>query len=403
MSKGNMLLGFARGKVGDIVFARRLGEQTTRAYVSRVNDAATRAQVEQRSRLGNIVASYRAYKTLLQRAFESKSIGQTDYNAFAGANLATSQVYLTQEQTAAGACVVAPYMVSRGSLPTIQIIEKTSGLFFTNIAVPDGFAIDDTTTIAQLSAAIITANADWHVGEQLTIVQAEQWIQVNTGYPMASVRLYEVILDYNNTEIVRGSIPDNVLTVTDGFLVTNNAAFIGAITVIHSQLQKNETLRVSSQIMLLTNSNNVYAQYSGPAAQEIAVETRGYKQGVYLDPNTNAGSSASGVVIPGSPSVGTISLAGRNLLTETTSQELKTDDLMNITGANLTPADITLSYWDGSSKTIADALTITINTDTNIAGTVKNSENGKDLKNIIVGGVILRSYPEPAPYIDPNT
>jgi hypothetical protein len=294
-------------------------------------------------------------------------------------------------------------MVSRGSLPTIQIVEKTNGLFFTNIAVPDGFTIDDETTVGQLSAAITAANADWHIGEQLTIVEAEQWIQVNTGNPMASVRLYEVIIDYNNAATVRTSIPANVLTVTDGFLVTNNVAFIGAITAIHSQLQRNDTLRVSSQIMLLTNSNNVYAQYSGQEAQEIAVETRGYKQGVYLDPNTNAGSSASGVVVPGSPSVGTISLAGRNLLTETTSQELKTNDLMNITGANLTPADITLSYWDGTSKTIADALTITISTDTNIAGTIKISENGKYLKNVIVGGVILRSYPEPASYVDPNS
>src|SRR5574344_1093964 len=121
MSKDNMLLGYARGKVGSLVFARRLGQQVTRAYNANPKDAATLAQTKQRVRLANVVNMYRATRSLTNHSFEGAMGGQTSYNLFVRYNLGTNSVVLTKEAASFGACVVAPYLVSKGTLPSIPV------------------------------------------------------------------------------------------------------------------------------------------------------------------------------------------------------------------------------------------------------------------------------------------
>lgn len=383
MSKGNMFLGMARGKVGDIVFSRRLGQQVTRAYVPRVNDAATRSQVAQRSRLGNLVSSYRAFRTLLQRAFESKPAGNTDYNMFVGANLSGSQVYLSAEAVAAGACVVAPYAVSKGTLPPIQVVEQAAGSFVSDIAVPAGFDITATTTVAQLTAAILSTNQDWTEGDQFTAVHAEQYVQAQTAFPMCSVRLYDVVLSSTDATLVRDLMPATVLSVINGFLGFTNPAFTGAITGIHSRLQASGALKVSSSQMLLTRNNTIYAQYSGAVAESIAVATRGFNQGVYLNPTSDHGQAGGSIT----PQVIITNVGGQSTEWNVDGGVLVNESIL-IHGSNLEQLDgaAVVSYWDGTNTTLG--------TGTVTAGGrayMLTADNGKSIRTITLNGVILAS------------
>ena len=83
MSKGNMLLGQARGAVGDMVFSRLKGQQVTRARNHKPANPRTSSQVYQRALFSDAVKFYtRGRQNLYQFAFENKKANESDYNAF---------------------------------------------------------------------------------------------------------------------------------------------------------------------------------------------------------------------------------------------------------------------------------------------------------------------------------
>lgn len=91
MSKDNMLLGYARGKVGSLVFARRKGVQITRAYNANPANPRTPAQINQRMKM---YAPTFLYKKVRSRffpfAFEDQKPNETPYNAFMRHNISVS-------------------------------------------------------------------------------------------------------------------------------------------------------------------------------------------------------------------------------------------------------------------------------------------------------------------------
>lgn len=82
MSKGNMLLGHARGKVGDIVFSRSNGQQIVRARAAVVKNPKTTAQIIQRIKLYTVVQAYSAMKSIVDHSFEGVSVGQKSMSKF---------------------------------------------------------------------------------------------------------------------------------------------------------------------------------------------------------------------------------------------------------------------------------------------------------------------------------
>ena len=83
MSKGNVLLGMARGAVGDIVFSRLKGQQVARARNRQPANPRTSSQMYQRALFTDAVKFYtRGRQKLYQFAFESKKENESDYNAF---------------------------------------------------------------------------------------------------------------------------------------------------------------------------------------------------------------------------------------------------------------------------------------------------------------------------------
>lgn len=81
MSKGNMLLGNASGKVGDLVFARRKGEQITRVKVDPANPQTLNQQLQ---RMSFATATQLAAKLrhIVDHSFEGIQEGQDSVNYF---------------------------------------------------------------------------------------------------------------------------------------------------------------------------------------------------------------------------------------------------------------------------------------------------------------------------------
>lgn len=119
MAKGNMLQGQATGKVGDIVFMVRNGQQISRVYTSaggRSGDQASIAVRRQRVRFGAASNQYLLYRNIVRGMYRTgKSTKQSDYNFFVRENVDLLP-YLTKEENAAGVKCAMPGTFSRGTL-----------------------------------------------------------------------------------------------------------------------------------------------------------------------------------------------------------------------------------------------------------------------------------------------
>lgn len=82
MSKGNLLLGQARGKVGDVVFYRLEGEQVTRARNRSPKNPRTPVQLAQRVIMNTVSKAYSLFQELADHAFEGLTQGAANQRQF---------------------------------------------------------------------------------------------------------------------------------------------------------------------------------------------------------------------------------------------------------------------------------------------------------------------------------
>lgn len=117
MSKGNMFINKAAGKVGNLVLYQRSGEQVMRAYQNKVKNPRTLEQVMQRAKFANAVKFYkRAVKNFFPFAFEDQRANESAFNAFMRHNIALSP-FLTKPMVDEGKYpAVGEWMLSQGSL-----------------------------------------------------------------------------------------------------------------------------------------------------------------------------------------------------------------------------------------------------------------------------------------------
>lgn len=117
MSKGNMFINKAAGKVGNLVLYKRNGEQVMRAYQSKVKNPRTLEQVMQRAKFANAVKFYkRAVKNFFPFAFEDQRANESAFNAFMRHNIALSP-FLTRPMVDEGKFpAVGSWMLTQGSL-----------------------------------------------------------------------------------------------------------------------------------------------------------------------------------------------------------------------------------------------------------------------------------------------
>lgn len=168
MSKGNVFMGMARGKVGDVVLTRLAGEQVARARNRAPKNPKTTKQMAQRAALATCVEFYtRGVKNLFKFAFESKKPSESDYNAFVRANIGIIPVQ-SHKSLAENNSVFGPIIMSQGSLnaPVFVFTENyVRGALLTAPLPAGGAAL----TIGQLSKAIADYNG-LQDGDIITLV-----------------------------------------------------------------------------------------------------------------------------------------------------------------------------------------------------------------------------------------
>lgn len=284
-------------RLAGAVWYQRHGQTLVRELAPQVTNPQTDAQMQQRVKLANVVAVYRANKDWMSRyAFEGRPNTQTVYNAFVSANLTSNPVYLTKQDVSEGAAVAAPYQFTRGSLPSIGMTwDVGNDIFYTDLYVGDLSmpAGDTTTTVAQLTAALIANNNGIQEGDQLSCVQNLQRTDAQ-GVPFITVRTGEIILSLSDdTPVAQRAGGAYLLTQEYGssrLCVVSAGTICGALMCL-SRSSGGQIL-VSSQTMVMT-TNSYYSNYTGSAGQRRSIRSyAGDAQEPFLTPTYQGGTQS---------------------------------------------------------------------------------------------------------------
>lgn len=184
MSKGNLFLGYGRGKVGDIVLYHQYGEQIARARNRHPNNPKTPLQLAQRVFQKTAAQAYSFFQALCNHSFQGFAEGTECQSRFMKQNIALIRM-ACQDDLAAGddalmtslranysfvntvQAEINPYLISEGSLPAIDTYMADQDIAAIAIATYTGLPSEGIPTYQQVCDAF-----GLQPGDQMTFVWA---------------------------------------------------------------------------------------------------------------------------------------------------------------------------------------------------------------------------------------
>lgn len=280
----NMWLRKAKKRLGGAVLYQAMEQTRARELASSIANPRTASQMNQRVKWSQLVNFYRANASWMKYAYETKSPQQSEYNKFMQLNVANSQVYFTKQQAAGGSCLVAPYIMTQGSLPSIEFTAE-SGSWPSNIYYPTGSPLTSTTTIAEFSNKLVNQNPALRLGDQLSFIRYTQMFNSDTGNPYVIVRKYELVLDGLSDELVGTYLPLDYIGVlqinTPWQIGVIDSELAGGFLMCLSRTLGGKTY-VSSQRIITTRMDATLAQFGSPEQLALAVASYGENADAFL-------------------------------------------------------------------------------------------------------------------------
>lgn len=275
-------------KLAGAVIYQAMGQTRSRELASSVSNPRTTDQMSQRVRWANLVNFYRANKSWMKFAFETKPTNRTDYNQFMSLNAGSSRIYLPKSLANQGACIVDAYQMTQGSLASIEVVKSENG-WQTNLFLPTGFALTSTTTIKEFAEGLIAQNPALREGDQLSFIRLTQQTNASTGVPFVVVRKYEVILKTDDLRFVGQFLPlDYIAAESTGSgvaVVVDDSGNAGGFLLILSRTVGGKTY-VSTQSIIVANNAALISQYSSAAALQEAIDSYGESTEPFLTSTT---------------------------------------------------------------------------------------------------------------------
>ncbi len=261
MSKGNLFLGFGRGKVGDVVFYRSNGEQITRSLNRNPKNPRSESQLLQRIIMGTVMQAYSKMKSITDHSFEGVQPGAATMAEFLRLNVDNLRARVSAEIeqgsglediyafTPMGTAQFAPneYIVSRGTLPMVPCQIETTTSKITGISENTYQAIIDAYGLQR--------------GDQLTFL----WSQ---GTTPARTEFYfcRVILDPRNPDGTEAPLSSMFVGQDNTVYLPNprNEGQFGTLTFSNSEIHFgfNQQLITSAGIIVSRKVNSSWLRSS---------------------------------------------------------------------------------------------------------------------------------------------
>ena len=394
----NMWLRGSKKRLGGSVLYQAMGQTRQRELAAEVRNPRTQSQMAQRVKWANLVNFYRANKSWMKFAYETKQTNQSDYNKFMSLNVANSRIYLPKSIANQGGCVVDAYVMTQGSLASIEILPAQNN-WKTNINTPGLLEGVTTYTIGEVSRAILGANPAVHEGDQLSFIRFTQQTNSVTGVPYVVIRKYEVIINSNDLRMFFDFMPDGILdfggAVGSEVMVVKNTGNAGGFLMCLSRTVGGKTY-VSTQSIIVANNSALIEAYSSEAALQAAIDSYGESEEPFLtsttaDQDSQAAVSASVLSVKFAD---TIYPVGTRFAVSTISPE---DNFTMLFNQNMGGAvtSMTLMFYSGG-RLIETDLTVDELAGTELVGIVPSSfaeYEGCVVKDLYctIGGVDYRA------------
>lgn len=288
INKYNVAISQQSGKVGTVRYYQRGGETYVRsAHNSVKNNPRTDSQMVQRMKFASRSVLWAAMKGNLKSAFSAKGSTQSDFNAFMKLNNDRG-VFFTKMQMAKGAQVIFPIQITDGKLESI-ISSMQGGRLVSSIALGN-LALSATTTVNELANAIVANNADFEFGDEISFISALQSVN-SEGTPKVKANFYRIVLNRGDLRKVHELASADGFQSVAGYLGTNAGIPAGCFAYVHSR--RDGKLLVSSQL-LVSNNDDLIAFYSSDEQFELARNSYGAGEDLFLNPGSSSASNGGG-------------------------------------------------------------------------------------------------------------
>lgn len=278
MAKGNIILGYLRGSIGDITFFRAKGQQLSRARNRAPANPRTVAQMDQRAKMACAVKFYTQVGTnFFKYAFEGKKDKESYFNAFVKNNILLGGYIGKQASRVYDFPALGAWQISSGTLPeiTASFPQSVNGVVF-SVGTVSSTPI---TTISALSKALIGSDSSrWREGDILTCLCycATNYATLPTISTDQGNRAYTAVWQIRLSTTNSATLPSIEFPLLDmSFdckLDANGLSFIGSsgseytnnlycFGIIHSRNTANG-LRVSSSTMVAPQSPDLLSVVS---------------------------------------------------------------------------------------------------------------------------------------------
>ena len=267
--------GIICGAVDNVVYRNCNGKVVVCRKQTTYRDAKAEGQVVYRVKMRNIQNIYASLKESLRGNFQDKTGRQTDYSRFQGVNMQKPAVYLNKKEVAIKAQIVAPYIVSFGTLPPIGY-ELRDNMLVTDISLGN-LTITPDTTVSQLVLAIMKNNEGWELDDCLEFMIVRQ---MEGQTPTAKCSFTHLPLDKNNTAklsdalIIYNANEVVLSSSAEGFLQMN-ASDNGGFAIIRKRMASKGLLTSTQELAV---NNPLFDLYHSDQRKQKALDSYGMKR-----------------------------------------------------------------------------------------------------------------------------
>lgn len=275
-------------KLAGAVIYQAMGQTRSRELAASVSNPRTVSQMNQRVKWANLVNFYRINSNWMKFAYETKKTNQSEYNKFMSLNVSNSRIFLPKSLAAQGACVVDSYLMTQGSLASIEVTASTE-VWLTNLYVGEYSILKQNVTVGEVSQALLENNPAIREGDQLSFIRFTQLTSPSSGVPYVVVRKYEVIIKADDTRPFYEFMPADYI-IDDGTgngmaIAVNNSGNAGGFLLCLSRTVGGKTY-VSTQSIVVANNDALIAQYSSSTALQEAIDSYGESEEPFLTSTT---------------------------------------------------------------------------------------------------------------------
>lgn len=265
------------GLMGNVILRNYNGNIYASVKPQQIRNPRTQGQQLQRLKLRNIINLYGCMKEALKDNFQGKTGRQSDYSRFQGCNLSQPSIYLPlMEADIFRGSVVAPYVVSFGTLPSIEY-QVQDGWIVSNVCVGE-MEVDGTTPVKDLASAVISNNEQWRNGDVLQLIvccQEERYGDGGWLAPDSRCRFVNIPLKTDlNVPLARilGGIE---IGVNDQRMLSLKMPVQGGAAMVHKRGEGRDTV---ASVQTMAVRNTLFDRYHSEEYQRRAIESYAKKK-----------------------------------------------------------------------------------------------------------------------------